>query len=119
MLMLQPQRETDDAMRQRVHGVLEEIWENEAKDKQGMYCDLIQTVLSITCHSGVIQRIFEITSHIPRPLPVGAILPMMDPCEEKRYYVSQHKRARMRAYETKFIQAGYWVRAHKLNTSPG
>lgn len=77
MLMLQPQRETDDAMRQRVHGVLEEIWENEAKDKQGMYCDLIQTVLSITCHSGVIQRIFEITSHIPRPLPVGAILPMM------------------------------------------
>ena len=77
MLMKQPRRETDDTMRQRVHGVLEEIWENEAKDKQGMYCDLIQTVISITCHSGVIQRIFEITSHIPRPLPVGAILPMM------------------------------------------
>lgn len=77
MLTLQSQRETDDDMRYRVHGVLEEIWENEAKDKQGMCCSLTWTVLSITCHSGVIQRIFEITSHIPRTLPVGAILPML------------------------------------------
>ena len=49
--MKQPQRETDDAMRQRVHGVLEEIWENEAKDKQGMYCDLIQTVISTVSYT--------------------------------------------------------------------
>lgn len=60
--MWQPdQRETDDTMRARIHAGLEQVW-SMCPDSQ---------VLSITCHSGVIQRVLEITQHVKVDVAVG------------------------------------------------
>ncbi|WFD32336.1 hypothetical protein MSPP1_003381 [Malassezia sp. CBS 17886] len=66
-------RESDDAMRERIRRALESIWRDEARGKHGAHIcrRALMPVVCITCHGGVMQRVLELTSHVPLHPAVG------------------------------------------------
>lgn len=69
--LIQPERESNDTMRRRVHRALESIWCGVGRDAKGAWAS--HAVLSITCHGGVMQRVFEVTNHARMAPAVGGM----------------------------------------------